>query len=244
MYLTDEIFKTADAAADHPYYSPPADSTQHSADHLGKRKRGAGGDEYTTNTVPLKNIKILPPHHHNPVDYPYSSADPTALYPSPPRRKQHARIFAHSRRTAHHARQSPVTLDKHRPVSRLPPATSPAIITRPATADLTACHCCHRAPKQKRDLDNYSACTACGARTCYICMRVCEQGIGCGSYTNGHGVDGENSRRKICRECCIESGPEGETWCFDCVALGEGGGGRVANRDGQDEHEGEEMVMG
>lgn len=43
MYLTDDIFKTAD-------YSPPTDSNQHSADHLGKRKRGAS-DEYTTNTV-------------------------------------------------------------------------------------------------------------------------------------------------------------------------------------------------
>ncbi|KAL1636135.1 hypothetical protein SLS58_009984 [Diplodia intermedia] len=57
MYLTDEIFKTTDAAAtaDHPYNSPstqPMDSNTPSAEHLGKRKRGAAGDhEYTTNTV-------------------------------------------------------------------------------------------------------------------------------------------------------------------------------------------------
>lgn len=54
MYLTEELFESADA--DRPYHSPSKqmDSPhhahqQHSADSLGKRKRN--GDEYTTNTV-------------------------------------------------------------------------------------------------------------------------------------------------------------------------------------------------
>ncbi|OMP87596.1 hypothetical protein BK809_0007683 [Diplodia seriata] len=93
-------------------------------------------------------------------------------------------------------------------------------------------------------------------------MRVCEIGVGCGRGSgnnnlyatddggNGNGGNGNGNEdgdgdvgdadngRKICRECCVEKGPEGETWCFECVAVGGG-----AER-GEEEAEAEGMVMG
>ncbi|OJD33839.1 uncharacterized protein BKCO1_2700030 [Diplodia corticola] len=261
MYLTDDIFKTTDAAADgHPYHSlpiQPMDTNPLSPEHLGKRKRGPAGDhEYTTNTAPLKNIKILPTHHHL---SPRHDSHPAVDYPSPlppPRHHHHhhrkpllplPRVFAHPRThrnsTNHHTRPLAVSRPTTTATTTKPP---PPPQTPSSTIDLTPCHRCHRAPRQKRDLDNYSACSACGARTCYICMRVCERRIGCvdrrrggGSGGAGGSYDDGDGRRRICRECCVETGLEGETWCFECVAVGEMGGG-----GGSEEEEGEGMVMG
>lgn len=60
MYLTEELFETADMdhipskhAMDHSHHNhhhhhpPPPPSP----DHLGKRKRGTTADQYTTNTM-------------------------------------------------------------------------------------------------------------------------------------------------------------------------------------------------
>lgn len=142
-------------------------------------------------------------HHHHPVDYP----PPHHLYPSPPRRKP--RAFAQPRpslhpRAATHPRPTQMDSKTNQPRSSSTTTTSPPTKTSPTTTkvDLTPCHSCHRAPKQKTDLDNYDDCAACAGRTCYICMRMCS-GPRCGG-------------RKICRTCCLEKGEEGETWCFAC----------------------------
>ncbi|KAE9373423.1 hypothetical protein N431DRAFT_406906 [Stipitochalara longipes BDJ] len=43
--------------------------------------------------------------------------------------------------------------------------------------DLSPCHVCWRKPTDKSQLDSYAYCEGCGARTCFVCMRVCE-GVG------------------------------------------------------------------
>ncbi|GME54503.1 uncharacterized protein LTHEOB_11656 [Neofusicoccum parvum] len=220
MYLTEELFETADA--DHPHHSPSKQAMdhhnpqQHSPDHLGKRKRGAAADDYTPNTVPIKNIKISPSTHPHPADHAAppthilhaAAPDPTTLYPSPPRRKA-ARILAHPRRA--------------RPA---PPQPSP----KPRDADLTPCHHCGRRPRQKKELESYLSCADCGARTCFVCARVCERWAGCA---------GGAAARRICCECCVERGVEGETWCLRCVE--EGGDDDDDDDDGGVD---EDMVMG
>ena len=39
---------------------------------------------------------------------------------------------------------------------------------------LRPCHVCWRRPTTRAVLDGYADCDECGARTCYICLRVCE----------------------------------------------------------------------
>ncbi|KAF2400514.1 hypothetical protein EJ06DRAFT_433219 [Trichodelitschia bisporula] len=81
--------------------------------------------------------------------------------------------------------------------------TKPIIIPSPAPPELLApCHVCHKAPRQKRDLESYESCWRCKKRSCYICIRQCE--AQCGG-------------RKICRECCVERGEDGDVFCLDCL---------------------------
>ncbi|KAJ2900517.1 hypothetical protein MKZ38_002422 [Zalerion maritima] len=42
---------------------------------------------------------------------------------------------------------------------------------------LNPCHICHRKPQRKSDLDSYKNCEGCGRRTCYICIRECQNWI-------------------------------------------------------------------
>ena len=67
---------------------------------------------------------------------------------------------------------------------------------------LKACHLCYKRPTQKRDLDAFADCSDCRERVCFVCIRECS-GM-CGA-------------RKICRNCCVEKGEEGDTWCFECL---------------------------
>ena len=70
--------------------------------------------------------------------------------------------------------------------------------------DLSPCHVCWRKPTDKSQLDSYAYCEGCGARTCFVCMRVCEgaevlqnsrMGIGIGdgafSFEFENPVDGQ-----------------------------------------------------
>ncbi|KAH7064542.1 hypothetical protein B0J12DRAFT_636884 [Macrophomina phaseolina] len=231
MYLTEELFETAGADRPFypPSKQAMGDGhhhEQHPADGLGKRKRN--GDDYTASTVPVKNLKIYSAHHHllhhHPVDYPPPPhthclyPDPKPFYTlSPLRRKQRAlaqpRPSLYPRattypRSAHNQTdrisQPPprASVNTTAISSSLPPTATPTAAPASTNVDLTPCHSCHRAPKQKTDLDNYDNCAACAGRTCYICMRMCS-GPRCGG-------------RKICRTCCLERGEEGETWCFAC----------------------------
>jgi hypothetical protein len=118
--------------------------------------------------------------------------------------------------------------------------------------DLNPCHICRRKPMAKQELDDFANCESCGKRTCYICIREC-LGVGDGLYERINGVDymveenegvtrsGPNEsdaynvdsrweNRKphghsgrICSQCCIERGTDGEVWCLGCLRTESGG---------------------
>jgi hypothetical protein len=67
---------------------------------------------------------------------------------------------------------------------------------------LTPCHVCYKAPRLKRELDAYEDCWRCHERTCFICMRQCQAGC---------------NERKICRQCSVEQGEDGDVSCLDCL---------------------------
>ncbi|KAG9240912.1 hypothetical protein BJ878DRAFT_259921 [Calycina marina] len=114
--------------------------------------------------------------------------------------------------------------------------------------DLTPCHFCRRRPSSRIELDQYSNCEGCGARTCYICMRECEglavvtpgmylegdyDRLACSFERRGM-IAGEDNRdgggkfwekraehrQKVCRDCCVEIGSEGEARCLGCYRVG------------------------
>ncbi|RMZ66979.1 cytochrome c1 heme precursor [Pyrenophora seminiperda CCB06] len=70
-----------------------------------------------------------------------------------------------------------------------------------AVSDLRSCHACNKAPKRRKDLENYLDCRRCQERTCFICARQC---VGCA--------------KSICKKCIVEVGEEGDAWCLDCYA--------------------------
>lgn len=72
---------------------------------------------------------------------------------------------------------------------------------------LDPCNVCYKAPKLKSHLASYSNCRRCDERTCFICIRSCEEGP-CGDRT-------------ICSKCCVEEGADGMVVCFDCLAVRE-----------------------
>jgi hypothetical protein len=71
-----------------------------------------------------------------------------------------------------------------------------------ASISLTPCHVCHKAPRLKKDLEGYADCVRCEERTCYICIRLCEVG---------------SCEKKVCRQCCVEQGENGDVYCLDCL---------------------------
>ncbi|USP77293.1 uncharacterized protein yc1106_04567 [Curvularia clavata] len=70
-----------------------------------------------------------------------------------------------------------------------------------AVSDLRSCHACQKAPKRKKDLENYMDCRRCEGRTCFICARQC---VGCS--------------KAICKKCIVEVGEDGDAWCLDCYS--------------------------
>jgi len=125
------------------------------------------------------------------------------------------------------------TVAPHRP--RLPTIdglsnTQPTLLPHPST--LKSCHICHKAPRQKRDLDSYTDCQLCSRRACYICIRECE--AGCVNSEEGildSAGQKSRTRRKICGSCCVEKGTDGEVWCLDCL---EGMTRHYFGKEGQD----------
>jgi hypothetical protein len=72
--------------------------------------------------------------------------------------------------------------------------------TQPVS-DLRSCHVCNKAPKRRKELENYLDCRRCEGRTCFICARQC---AGCS--------------KAICKKCIVEVGEEGDAWCLDCYS--------------------------
>ncbi len=114
---------------------------------------------------------------------------------------------------------------QHLPVknSRIPLFSGPisSLLLRP-------CHICHRRPTTRAVLGGYVDCEDCGKRTCFICMRECDDD-GC-RYAEwiegGMVVDGlqgttrpHSRRRRICSSCSVEKiDSEGQdtVTCVEC----------------------------
>lgn len=78
---------------------------------------------------------------------------------------------------------------------------------------LQPCHVCWRRPTTWAVLDGYTDCEACGSRTCYICLRECEDYDCKFATVDMHeesarlGVDryaGKVRRRRLCSLCAVE----------------------------------------
>lgn len=119
--------------------------------------------------------------------------------------------------------------------------------TQPGTNTLEElhlpCYICHKKPRYKPELGNFSFCQECGKRACNICIRECLNGsadetaridsekLGVDSTITDQSEDrcldgpwskeggGGRSRHKdrICSSCCEERGEDGEVFCLGCV---------------------------
>ena len=172
---------------------------------------------------------------------------------------------------------------QHHPVTPHPLSCSPA--TSQSKNDLSPCHICHRKPQRKSDLDAYKNCEGCGRRTCYICIRECNNWIQnpapvvslsgsnetadisfemrdaysgddehdektAATHDTHHQAASSSSssssppsssrtvfaewwrhhsqhRTVICSQCCVETGPEGETMCLACLRFVDSGRGNA-----------------
>jgi hypothetical protein len=93
---------------------------------------------------------------------------------------------------------------------------------------LRACHVCHRRPTTRAVLDGYIDCEDCEKRTCFICLRECEneecRHAGCREMDAAiNYIDYQrrprSRRRRICSSCSVEKiDLEGEAHvtCLDC----------------------------
>jgi hypothetical protein len=85
----------------------------------------------------------------------------------------------------------------------LTPASS-RFLGHPMTSghDVRPCHVCHKSPMRHRDLANYTTCSRCTERVCYICTRLCAGGC----------------LGQICSTCSREIGEECLSWCLHCLS--------------------------
>ncbi|KAL4887905.1 hypothetical protein BDV59DRAFT_196905 [Aspergillus ambiguus] len=101
---------------------------------------------------------------------------------------------------------------------------------------LRPCHICHRRPTTREVLDAYADCDLCGERSCYICLRQCDD-LDCVGSINpivemtlstdqpdapqgSMDDDGARQRRKICSCCAVEGMTEEGieiVRCLDCM---------------------------
>ena len=98
------------------------------------------------------------------------------------------------------------------------PKTQPPLPLTNAGDLLRPCHICYRRPMTKTDLTCYADCDNCSKRSCYICMRECEE-ADCKLATHNNEEEwfrtdtestkqaSEKGRRKprLCRHCTVES---------------------------------------
>ncbi|KXJ95851.1 hypothetical protein Micbo1qcDRAFT_29287 [Microdochium bolleyi] len=66
----------------------------------------------------------------------------------------------------------------HHQLSLLSTATRPSQPPRAnSAAMLSPCYICHRKPTKKSDLDSFADCMGCRQRTCYVCIRQCQNWV-------------------------------------------------------------------
>ena len=113
--------------------------------------------------------------------------------------------------------------------SSSPKAEHPPSPTKVGTL-LASCHICRRRPMTKTDLTGYAGCDSCNKRTCYICMRECEEAdCKLSSYTSQddespigtvlkeQASEGCRRRQRLCRDCTVECVYEDGTDISRCL---------------------------
>jgi len=234
MFISSELFHIRDSSPDFEAMSThmedDSQKCRRNSSVLGKRSRrescnsSSNMSQFTCVARIFKlRVKLTPADHNRPrktktfmtVKLPGDSA--SALFKSLPTSLPDRETFEHRLdgqqgegfiSFQRHDR-SPTTKSRRRIAApkrpKLParahtePSTSQSISTPPL---LTPCHVCHKAPRLKKDLEAYEDCWRCDERTCYICIRQCQ--ADCGS-------------RKVCRQCCVEHGEDGDVYCLDCL---------------------------
>lgn len=94
---------------------------------------------------------------------------------------------------------------------------------------LRPCHICWRRPTTRAVLDGYADCEACGSRTCYICLRECENDNCKFATADIHEEDvrsGKIRKRRLCSLCVVEhvdSDGADMIQCLECADLGDKG---------------------
>jgi hypothetical protein len=223
MYITTELF-----GPDPPSTSTASHTSQHMAETqatagLGKRKRRLDAEEgistayegtpksllsarsnttgYSSHTASQRaspessrTYRIFQTQNHGASD-PTSWALTYTMTDSRPIKQ--AKRTAHSSRRITLAKQSShiMDIDADAPLEM---NTHPAV--EHSTSDLRPCHICHKAPKRRKDLENYLQCQNCDNRACYVCARSCSGRCG----------------KQLCSKCCVEVGEDGNTWCLGC----------------------------
>jgi hypothetical protein len=228
VYITSDLFgpnTTHKRQQDNTNnYWPSMTTDQHSAG-LGKRKRQAGDDgpqtydgstafiQYQKANTYARNIprqhRLSPGrdatrHPQNTPPYDNNNNLSYALLPS----KQHD--YTSERRPVKQIKRLSPKASLIKSTSHLmdidfdvptPCQRTDTPLSAPAVSDLRSCHACNKAPKRKKDLENYLDCRRCEGRTCFICARQC---TGCS--------------KAICKKCIVEVGEEGDAWCLDCYS--------------------------
>jgi hypothetical protein len=146
------------------------------------------------------------------------SLDSVSTTLSPHRNPKRLRLKASS--SSHHgSNPNPTQPHKHDP-----PTPIASLLLRP-------CHVCWRRPTTRAVLDGYADCEGCGSRTCYICLRECEDDncklatvdLHQEDVTSGFEVcAGKIRKRRVCSLCVVEyidTDGGDMTRCLDCADL-------------------------
>ncbi|CAN9459406.1 unnamed protein product [Alternaria alternata] len=206
VYITSDLFGPNTPHErqydDSPNYWHAMAHQQHAAG-LGKRKRMAADDGPQQNITrqhrpsPSRDSNRL--HLHSTPPFDSNSNLPCSLFPS----KQHE--YTSERRPVKQLKRLSPKAPLVKSTSHLmdvdfdlPPTCQSQ---SHAVSDLRSCHACNKAPKRRKDLENYLDCRRCEGRTCFICARQC---VGCS--------------KAICKKCIVEVGEKGDAWCLDCYS--------------------------
>ena len=163
----------------------------------------------------------------------FGDGQPTTINSSPvPDGKDPKASMRRSPKRRRQQRTSPASYGKAQSTS--PNTQHPPSPTKVGTL-LSSCHICHRRPKTKPDLPGYADCDNCSRRTCYICMRECEE-TNCklAAYTcqadqpttdaepRKQVSEAKGRRQRLCRDCTVESVYEDGTDMIRCLHCAEG----------------------
>jgi hypothetical protein len=164
-------------------------------------------------------------HHHSRSDASLDTKRPLSMslesvHPKPCSQRISKRPCLKPSPRTHHGPKP----DTSRPHNNDSPAPIASHLLRP-------CHVCWRRPTTRAVLDGYADCEACGSRTCYICLRECEDEKCQFATVEMHEEDamsdfeiyaGKIRKRRLCSWCVVEyiDRDGGDMIrCLDCADL-------------------------